>query len=70
MSSASSTGAYELLLRFGDGREELRLTDQLAFFRRDPRALEFRGQRWQIAATEPPSQSGFLARLVCELANA
>jgi hypothetical protein len=65
-SAPASTGAYELLLRFNNGREELRLADHLDQFAREPHTLEFRGQRWRITATEQPSQAGFMARLVCE----
>ena len=61
-----AAGSYELLLRFDDGRDELRLADHLDFFAHDRRMLEFRGQRWRITATEPPSQPGFTARLVCD----
>jgi hypothetical protein len=66
----SKPGAYELLLRFGDGRDEFVLTDHLDFFAREPHTLEFSGQRWQITVIEPPSQSGFIARLVCQPALA
>jgi hypothetical protein len=61
----SSIGAYELLLRSDDGRDEVRFTDHLHLFAREPLTLEFRGQRWQIAAVEPSSQSGFIAKVVC-----
>jgi hypothetical protein len=58
-------GAYELLLRFDDGHEELRLTDHLELFTRSHQTLELRGQRWQVVDTEPPSRDEFIARLVC-----
>ena len=58
-------GAYELVLRFGDGREELRLTDHIELFARDTHTLELRGRRWRVVETEPPGRSEFNARLVC-----
>ena len=63
--AALTPGAYEVVLRC-NGHEELRLTDHLELFAREQQTLEFRGQRWRIAATEPSSQSGFVARLICE----
>jgi hypothetical protein len=57
-------GAYELLLRFRDGREELRLTDQLERFVRDD-GLVLRGERWQVIAESAPISEAAVARLVC-----
>jgi hypothetical protein len=59
-----SSGAYELLLRFEDGREELRLTDHLPRFFRG-RFLVFRDRRWRVTAETEAAWPSFAGRLVC-----
>jgi hypothetical protein len=60
-----SSGAYELLLRFEDGREELRLTDHLPRFSRGRRLLVFRDRHWRVEAATEAASPAFAGRLVC-----
>lgn len=63
-------GAYELRLRFRDGREELRLTDHLELFATEPGEVVLRGQRWRVLALTEPVRPGFAGRVICEAAAA
>jgi len=59
-------GVYELLLRFADGHEELRLGDHLDRFIRDDETLILRGQLWRIVAEERASMATAVSRILCE----
>jgi hypothetical protein len=60
------SGLYELLLRFPDGVEELRLTDQLESFCGEDGLLVFRDQRWAIVGTRRASVPQAVAGLICQ----
>ena len=66
MTRIGNDGTYELLLRFGDGREELRISDHLAHFARDADKLMLCGQPWRIVGEQPPSLPSAVSRLICE----
>jgi hypothetical protein len=57
--------AYELLLRFPDGHEELQLTDHLEHLRRSREVLVIRDRFWRITAVTQPSRPTIAGRLVC-----
>lgn len=65
--SAIDAGLYELLLRFPNGVEELRLSDQLGSFCDDEGLLVFRGQRWAIVGNRRPENHHAVGRLICRL---
>jgi hypothetical protein len=57
--------AYELLLRFPDGHEELRLTDHLEHFEHSPDLLLIRERYWRVADLTEASHPAIAGRLVC-----
>lgn len=61
-----STGGWELLLRFADGHEELRLTDHLDSFRADGGVLVVEGERWAVTAEAAPTSPSMSGRLICD----
>lgn len=66
MTAIGQDGTYELLLRFSDGREELRLGDQLARFTHGDDSLMLHGQLWRIVGEQPAALPGAVSRLICE----
>jgi hypothetical protein len=64
--TAFETGLYELLLRFPNGVEEVRLTDQLDSFYSREGFLEFHGRSWAVVGNRCAAASQALARLICQ----
>jgi hypothetical protein len=62
----AASSAYEVLMRFESGREELRLADHLGAVGGDEGSLLIRGERWRVVGRAPAARAGFVARLVCE----
>jgi hypothetical protein len=60
-----SSGCYELLLRFPDGHEELKLTDHLDHFERAPDLLLIRSTYWRVTERTQASMPTLSERLVC-----
>jgi hypothetical protein len=59
-----ANGAYELVLCFDDGHEEVRLTDHLDFLAVGG-GLAIRDGRWRVVTRTSATEPGFAARLVC-----
>lgn len=62
----AAAGVYELLLRFRDGVEELRITDQLDHFCQTDGSLVFGGHRWAVIGDGRPTNPRAVGRLVCQ----
>jgi hypothetical protein len=57
---------YEVLLRFEDGHEELRLGDHLNLLSRGKDTLALRGELWHIVAEVDAASPDRVGRLICE----
>jgi hypothetical protein len=60
-------GAYEIVLRFGDGVEEVYLGDQLDRTADGSGAIHIRGRQWLIIGSEASDSPLVNGRLICEL---
>jgi hypothetical protein len=58
--------AYEVLLRFEDGHEELRVGDHLDLLSRGTDMLALRGELWHIVAQVDVVAPDRIGRLICE----
>jgi hypothetical protein len=58
--------AYEVLLKFEDGHEELRLGDHLDLLSRGDDVLMLRGEPWRILTKEDAVPPDLVGRLICE----
>jgi hypothetical protein len=61
-----SDKTYEVLLRFEDGHEELRLGDHLNLLSRGKDTLALRGELWHIVAQVDVVSPDRIGRLICE----
>ena len=60
-------GAYGIVLRFGDGVEEVYLGDQLDRTADATGAIHVRGRYWLIVGSEASDSPLVNGRLICEL---
>jgi hypothetical protein len=56
---------YELLLRFANGRDEVRVTDHLDSLMCGPDVIAIGDERWRITGRTAPALPSLAARLVC-----